>query len=112
MPELREEDRGPPALRRCAPRRLPELRRRGEEAHLLAGLPVQGDRLVRHRLRRQEGPRRQGLEVQGRQGRRGRRQGGKGREEREIREGGKARCSRRDEELELGVVQEILALFL
>src|SRR5882757_3911279 len=108
MPELREEDGSHPKIRRRSPRRLPGLRRGGQEAHLFAGLPVQGDRLVRHRLRRQEGRRSPRIEVQiGGQERRGRRQGrevrqggflgfrreqrregGEGREERKIRRGG------------------------
>src|SRR6476646_7538902 len=103
MPELREEDRGHPTFRGRSPRRLPGLRRGGQEAHLFAGLPVQGDRLVRHRLRRQEGGRPPRVEVEiGRQGRRWRRQGGKIRQGRfsrswgeQRREGGEGREERK-----------------
>src|SRR6185295_4926718 len=45
------------------PRRLPAVRRRGEEADLVAGLPIQGHRLVRDGLRRQED--RRGIQVRG-----------------------------------------------
>src|SRR3954452_19462924 len=57
MPELRQEDGGPSEDGRRSTRRLSELRRRGEEADLGAVLPAQGERLVRHRLRQQEGGR-------------------------------------------------------
>src|SRR3954468_18435885 len=81
MPELRQEDGGPSEDGRRSTRRLSELRRRGEEADLGAVLPAQGERLVRHRLRRQEGRGGGGGEGRGgggeRVGREGREKGGR-----------------------------------
>src|SRR3954454_10761827 len=95
MPELRQEDGGPPEDGRRASRRLSDLRRRGEEADLGAVLPAQGERLVRHRLRRQEGRGGGGSEGPGEDGeqvgREGREQVGReGREQvgEQAREGG------------------------
>src|SRR3954470_2545866 len=95
MPELRQEDGGPPEDGRRASRRLSDLRRRGEEADLGAVLPAQGERLVRHRLRRQEGRGRGGGEGRGEVGEQVGREVGEqvGREGREqvgeqVREGG------------------------
>src|SRR5436305_15028124 len=91
MPELWQEDGGSPEDERRSSRRLSELRRRGEEADLGAVLPAQGERLVRHRLRRQEGRGRGGSEGRGEVGEQG---GGEGREQsgeqvgEQVREGG------------------------
>src|SRR5882724_8826241 len=82
MPGVWQEDRAVAEDERCPARRLSRVRRRGQEAVLVPGRPVQGDRLVRHRLQegRQLGQRVQvgrGWKVRRRWQGRGRRQVGR-----------------------------------